>query len=102
MKHSYLTGFILLVITSCAVGPKYSRPDVQKPEAYTQDSVKTESITNMKWWDVYQDTVLQSLIRVAVVSNLDLRTAIARVDESKAILGFNQANMAPFLDYSAH
>jgi multidrug efflux system outer membrane protein len=101
MKHSYLFGFILLVLTGCAVGPKYSRPDIKKPGAYTQEAVKTDSLTNMKWWDVYQDSVLQSLIRVAVVSNLDLRTAVARVDESKAILGFNQANMFPFLDYTA-
>jgi outer membrane protein, multidrug efflux system len=100
MKHRYLIGLILLVLTSCAVGPKYSRPDVAKPEGYTQAAVKTDSITNIKWWDVYQDTTLQSLIRSGVESNLDLRTAIARVDESKAILGYNRANMGPFLDYS--
>jgi multidrug efflux system outer membrane protein len=54
----------------------------------------------MKWWDLYQDTVLHSLINKAIGSNLDLMTAIARVDEAKAIHGFNQANMFPFFDYS--
>jgi multidrug efflux system outer membrane protein len=34
-------------------------------------------------------------------SNLDLRIAAQRVEESKAILGFNKANMLPFIDYSA-
>ncbi len=101
MKNKVITGFILLVLAGCAVGPKYSRPDVKKNEAYTQVTTQTDSITNLKWWEVYQDTVLQKLIRIAVDSNLDLRTAIARVDEAKAILGFNQANMFPFLDYSA-
>jgi multidrug efflux system outer membrane protein len=101
MKNKFITGFILVVLAGCAVGPKYSRPETTKPQAYTQAAVKTDSITNLKWWDVYQDTVLQKLIRIAVDSNLDLRTAIARVDEAKAILGFNQANMFPFLDYTA-
>ncbi|MBL7845688.1 MAG: efflux transporter outer membrane subunit [Cyclobacteriaceae bacterium] len=101
MKNRILIVFILLVLAGCAVGPKYSKPDVKKNQAYTQATVQTDSITNLKWWDVYQDTVLQSLIRIAVDSNLDIRTAIARVDEAKAILGFNQANMFPFLDYSA-
>ncbi|MBX2964405.1 MAG: efflux transporter outer membrane subunit [Cyclobacteriaceae bacterium] len=101
MKSKFITGFIVLVLAGCAVGPKYSRPEVKKNEAYAQATTKTDSITNIKWWDVYQDTMLQKLIRVAVDSNLDVRTAIARVDEAKAILGYNQANMFPFLDYSA-
>jgi multidrug efflux system outer membrane protein len=91
----------MLAVAGCAVGPKYSRPETKKPEQYVQAATKTDSITNMKWWDVYQDTVLQSLIRTAVDDNLDLKTAIARVDEARAILGFNEANLAPFFDYSA-
>lgn len=90
-----------MVLAGCAVGPKYSRPDTKKPQAYTQAAAKSDSITNMKWWDVYQDTALQQLIKVAIDSNLDLNIAIARVDEAKAILGYNQANLFPFLDYSA-
>lgn len=106
MKNKIFIAFSLVVLAGCAVGPKYSRPDTQKREAYAQapsDSTtnETDSITNLKWWEVYQDAALQSLIRIAVDSNLDLRVAIARVDEAKAILGYNQANMAPFLDYSA-
>ncbi|HMG90286.1 MAG TPA: efflux transporter outer membrane subunit [Chryseolinea sp.] len=100
MNKIIFTG-IVLIVAGCAVGPKYSRPNTKKPEAYTQAAVRTDSITNMKWWDVYQDTVLQSLIRTAIDQNLDLKIAIARMEESKAILGFNKANLYPFLDYSA-
>jgi multidrug efflux system outer membrane protein len=100
MNRIIFTGLILIV-AGCAVGPKYSRPNTKKPEAYAQTTVRTDSITNMKWWDVYQDTVLQSLIRTAVDQNLDLKIAIARIEQSKAILGFNKANLLPFLDYSA-
>jgi outer membrane protein, multidrug efflux system len=100
MKKIIFTGLVLIV-TGCAVGPKYSRPDTKKPVAYTQSAVRTDSITNMKWWEVYQDTVLQSLIRKAIDQNLDLKIAIARMEQSKAILGFNKANLFPFFDYSA-
>lgn len=101
MKKIIFIALTLLVLAGCAVGPKYSRPETKKPEAYAQAATKTDSITNLKWWDVYQDTVLQSLIRKSIESNLDMKSAIARVEEAKAILGFNQANMFPFLDYSA-
>jgi multidrug efflux system outer membrane protein len=64
MNKIIFTGLILIV-AGCAVGPKYSRPNTKKPEAYAQSAVRTDSITNLKWWDVYQDTVLQSLIKKA-------------------------------------
>lgn len=91
---------LLVIVTGCAVGPKYKRPETGKPEAYAQSAVRVDSITNMKWWQVYKDTVLQSLIRTGVDKNLELKTAISRVDEARAILGFNKTNMLPFIDYS--
>ncbi|MEK6782443.1 MAG: efflux transporter outer membrane subunit [Bacteroidota bacterium] len=100
MKKIIFIGF-LLVLAGCAVGPKYSRPNTKKPVGYTQASTKSDSITNMKWWDVYQDSALQKLITIGIDSNLDLSIAIARVDEAKAVLGYNQANILPFFDYSA-
>ncbi|HOX82992.1 MAG TPA: efflux transporter outer membrane subunit [Chryseolinea sp.] len=100
MKKIIFIGFTLLVLAGCAVGPKYARPKTKKSEAYAQAPSKSDSITNMKWWEVYKDTTLQKLIRIAIDSNLDLSIAIARVDESKAILGYNQANMFPFFDYT--
>lgn len=95
----------LIILAGCAVGPKYSRPETKKPDAYAQlmakaDSIASDSITNMKWWDVYKDSVLVDLIDTAIINNLDLKLALARVEEAKAILGFNQANMFPFFDYA--
>lgn len=73
------------------------------PNNYVQqsDSLRRDSIANIKWWELYQDTTLQSLIKVALDENKDLKTAIARVEESRAVLGFNKANLYPFLDYNA-
>jgi multidrug efflux system outer membrane protein len=105
MKKIIFIGSVLIILAGCAVGPKYSRPETKKPEAYAQaaataDSIARDSITNMKWWDVYKDSVLVALIDTAITNNLDLKVALARVEEAKAILGFNQANMFPFFDYS--
>jgi len=100
MKKIIIIGLTLL-LAGCAVGPKYSRPETKKPEAYVQAATKTDSITNVKWWDVYQDSVLQNLMRKAIDNNLDLKVAIARVEESKAILGINKANFFPMLSYAA-
>ncbi len=100
MKKIVFIGITLLVLAGCAVGPKYSRPETKKPEAYVQSTVHSDSITNLKWWDVYKDTVLQSLIKKAIAQNLDLKIAVSRMEQSKAILGFNKANLLPFVDYT--
>jgi len=100
MKRTIIL-FSIVVLARCAVGPKYSRPDTKAPSSYTQEHVQSDSITNMKWWEVFKDSALNNLIHVAVKENKDIRVAIARVDESRAILGYNKANLGPFLDYSA-
>ena len=100
MKKTFIV-LTLLVLAGCAVGPKYSRPDAKKRDAYAQVVVASDSITNMKWWEVYQDTVLQSLIKKAIAQNLDLKIAVARVQQAQAVAGYNKANLLPFFDYEA-
>ena len=41
----------------------------------------------MPWWQVFEDPALQGLLRDAVAHNLDLRLAVARVQEARAIAG---------------
>ncbi|POY39189.1 transporter [Solitalea longa] len=100
-RHIAFTG-ILFLLTGCLVGPKYSRPQMDVPTAYAQqsDSLRRDSIANIKWFELYQDSTLQNLIRIALEQNKDLKTAIARVEESRAILGYNKANLYPFLNYN--
>lgn len=99
-KLIFILSFSAL-LTSCLVGPNYKRPSQKLPQAYALDSAKTDSITNLKWWEVYKDTVLNNIIKKAIDQNLDLKIAVARVEQTKAILGFNKANMLPSVDYSA-
>lgn len=98
MKNLLIPIFLLLVLAGCAVGPKYSRPETvetKTPVSYTFALSSADSITNLDWWEVYQDTALQSLIQYALDSNLNLLTAVARVEEAQAILGYNKANLGP-------
>ncbi len=102
MNKFILFGTILILTSHCVVGPRYTRPVTKNPENYTQPIEHTDSITNLKWWEVYQDTVLQSLIKVALDSNYDLQAAAARVEEASAVLGYNKANLGPSIGYQAN
>lgn len=101
MKNLALIILLGLALVGCKVGPKYEKPEMQQPPKYTQAATSTDSITNLAWWEVYQDETLKGLIQTALDSNLNLLQAAARVEEAKATLGFNKANLYPMLNYNA-
>jgi multidrug efflux system outer membrane protein len=90
-----------LLLTGCAVGPDYSRPAITTPEVYRGASpnpsatVSTRLLGDQKWWDVFQDPVLQELIRLALQQNYDVRIAASRVLQAQAQLGITRADQFP-------
>ena len=51
------------------------------------------------WWNNFQDSELQSLIKRAIVANLDVRIARAKLRESRATLRNTQtSNQIPTVD----
>ena len=93
----------LLAATSCAVGPRYQRPEVPVPPAYfnVPAGPDASSIADIPWWEMFRDEALQGLIREAIANNQDLRLATARVEESRALLGIARADFYPQVGLSA-
>jgi outer membrane protein, multidrug efflux system len=91
---TFLTG-------ACTVGPNYRRPIVQVPSGYrgapAVDASPSDeaSLGDQKWWDVFNDPVLQDLIATAVRQNFDVRIAAARMLQAQAQLGIVRADQAP-------
>src|ERR1700683_1040825 len=122
LKHisfSFALVLALAVLTGCAVGPNYKRPAVNVPGMYRGSTAGTpvtvdtkpqpdqpehasaerseESLGDEKWWEVFQDPQLQSLIRTALKNNYDVRIAATRVLEAQAQLGITRADQLPSL-----
>jgi multidrug efflux system outer membrane protein len=90
-----------LLLAGCMVGPNYHRPAINAPGVYrgdTQSSLaSSESLGDEKWWEVFEDPVLQQLIRTAIEQNYDLRIAASRVIQAQAQLGITRANQFPMV-----
>ena len=96
--------FLLLTIlpSSCMVGPKYARPEEQKVASYkfTPETADTlANVTNLKWFDLFNDEVLKSLITKGLQNNYDLKIAVARIEKLRAELGMSKANLYPSFQY---
>lgn len=103
MKKISLVVILLTLLAGCVVGPKYQKPVVDVPVQFrdSQYSKATDTISYLNWWDMFQDTVLQGLIREAVQNNRNIRTTLARVEESRLALGFTRTASLPSIGYGA-
>jgi len=83
------------------VGPKFEKSDwnTEAKYRYAIDTVTNDSITSLKWWEVYQDTVLQSLIRKALAENRDMNIAMSRLMEAQYNVGYKRADIYPQIGY---
>jgi multidrug efflux system outer membrane protein len=65
------------------------------------ESSQAASMADLPWWQVFDDPVLQALIRDAVAGNLDLRAAAARVERFRAEAGIAKSFLYPRVDGAA-
>jgi multidrug efflux system outer membrane protein len=102
LSFSRIAAFaMVLVLSACAMGPDYERPEVPVPDAFLEPTIPGASIANLKWWELFQDEELTRLIEMALINNKEVAIAMARIEEARATLGFVRADQFPNLDGTA-
>lgn len=101
-------GFVCaasLFVTACAaVGPDYVPPTVPVPDAWSSEfaeGLRTGEAERGEWWKLFGDATLSRLVERATRGNLDLRAAISRIDEARAMLGVTRGARLPRIDVDA-
>ena len=93
-----------MMLAGCAVGPNYRRPAVDAPAEFRgaadNASASTNSLADLPWWGVFKDPVLQDLIHVALTNNYDLRIALTRVDQARALQAQARSQFLPQAGYT--
>jgi NodT family efflux transporter outer membrane factor (OMF) lipoprotein len=109
LRRHLLTAALLIVPVGCTgpleyirngfkVGPNYQKPPapVAKQWIDADDKrMRSETADLSKWWSIFNDPVLDSLVCYAYRQNLSLRAAGMRVLEARAQLGTDIGNMFP-------
>lgn len=103
MKRWILAGAIAL-LGGCALGPDYHPPQpgasAAGPLAFRPDSVTPLPVPDA-WWNLYDDPVLERLVRAGFAANTDLRVAEANLDAARAALGGARSARLPVTGVSA-
>ncbi len=94
--YKILLSFLLaLILSGCMMGPDYRRPDIEIPGAWRFEEKEAREISNVSWWEQFNDPVLNELIGVALKENKDLKIATARVEEFMGRYGTTRAALFP-------
>ena len=91
MRKTLLIVAIASAIAGCATTTPTSPPPVDLPPA-TIDHLELSH-----WWTEFDEPALDRLVDEALANNLDLRLAMARIDEARAQVTAASANLYPSL-----
>ncbi len=86
-----LVGLGLLLLGGCAmIGPDFETPASDKAKGWMEQGdhrLSQRSDEHREWWRLFNDPILDRLVRMAYEQNLPLKTAGLRVLEAQAQLG---------------
>ncbi len=101
-------GVSLNLLAGLAVGPDYQRPSTPPSTHFAdaelgtwKEAVPADSIARGNWWSVFNDPVLDGLEREAGANNQDLKAAVARVTQARALARGAKADFFPALTLDA-
>lgn len=108
MKNSFKIIVVIVVLAvlpvSCLVGPKYQKPEEQGAGNFAHGPANADtlnSVVNVKWFDLFNDEVLKGLVTKGLENNYDMKIALARIERTRAELGYTKADLLPAVGYSA-
>lgn len=109
-------------LAACTVGPNYEPASLGTPESYGATNDKLPQATEAdvaprgtitaangplepgalaNWWEQLNDPTLSSLVKEGMAANMDLRLAVERLREARALRGIAAADAYPNVDATA-
>jgi multidrug efflux system outer membrane protein len=81
-----LVTALAVLATACAVRRPYVAPTVPPVSLHNVDpALVAEESFDPRWWQQFEDPVLDELVGHALAANHDVRIAVSRVDQARAI-----------------
>ena len=97
-----ITFSAIIYISGCKLGPDFERPQYEGTESFRFDTINTDTIVNLRWWELFNDPVLDTLIKLALEENKDVLIAAARIESARANLGYTKADQWPSFGFAAN
>lgn len=92
---------LLPLASACSLAPDPAPPALAAPQGWRAAGEAAPGTIDAEWWRAFGDPELDALVDEALAANRDLLTAIAVVDESRALARIAGADRLPGIDLGA-
>lgn len=98
---------VMIVLTACATAPSLEIPEskTKTPEQFVaQDilqnlsSVNDAGVAGVRWWEGFNDPILNQLVQASLDNNFQIASAAARVKEARALLALSETGDSLLLE----
>ncbi|MGH8298847.1 MAG: efflux transporter outer membrane subunit [Steroidobacteraceae bacterium] len=95
--HLLLTLVVAAALSGCVVGPNYVRPNtpVAAQFADAEPDVYSNQQSQIEFWKQFDDPTLDRLVGDALSANYDLRIAVGRLVQARALRNQSEFDLAP-------
>ena len=97
-KNAFVSAVALVAttMTACTVGPDYVSPEVgDNADWIAPGAAQHANAVPKEWWTLLDDEELDGYLSLAAERNLDVKVAVARVDEARALRGIARSAFWP-------
>ena len=115
MHKSIIAILVATALSGCAVGPNYHRPatsvakqfptvagtQTTSQEAPASNDIYSHAPTQTEFWKQFDDPVLNNMVGDALTANYDLRIALGRLVQARALRNESLFDLAPTVTASA-
>ncbi len=99
LRAPLLAIALATALPGCTIGPDYLRPLFETPANWRVDYPQAAQLTNLRWWEQFQDPVLNQLVEKALRQNQDIRIAAERVEQFLGQLQTTRSQFFPQVGY---
>jgi NodT family efflux transporter outer membrane factor (OMF) lipoprotein len=93
---------VILFFGGCTVGPNYHRPTAPVPQTFKEEppagwkqAQPNEAITRGKWWEIYNDPILNGLEEQVSISNQNVIAAMQQYREARDQIRISRSSLFP-------
>jgi NodT family efflux transporter outer membrane factor (OMF) lipoprotein len=103
MKTPLILSAVALCLAGCSFIPTYERPAAPVAPAFPEPSATTgAAAAELPWNDFLADARIRALVEIALKNNRDLRIAVLNVEQTRALLGVQRADLLPSVGVGAN
>lgn len=96
-----LIAIVSIGIISCNVSEKYTQPDINIADSYHTVEADSTSFSDIKWWDLFNDTTLTALINEGLQNNLIVQNMASSIVKSQYQYEIAHTLLLPSLNYGS-